>query len=71
MSSVRALVLSCLLAASSVNAQNYDSGERNEDAFSWVQPLDTVILGPYGHSPAVLPSRKSCLSKPTFTDAIS
>ncbi|KAH7037268.1 beta-glucosidase [Microdochium trichocladiopsis] len=54
MASKLALVLSTLLLA--VNGQAYDGGDRDEDAFSWVQPLNTTILGPYGHSPAVLPS---------------
>lgn len=56
MASVLSLVVSGLLAAS-VNAQNYGSGGREGTAFSYVQPLNTTILGPYGHSPAVLPSR--------------
>lgn len=47
-----------ILLISPVIAQAYGSGDREEDAFSWVQPLNTTILGPYGHSPAVLPSRK-------------
>ncbi|KAM5344885.1 hypothetical protein ACJ41O_010747 [Fusarium nematophilum] len=55
MASFRSLLLSGLVA-STVNAQAYDSSEREEDAFSWVQPKNTTILGPYGHSPAVLPS---------------
>lgn len=41
----------------SINAQAYDAAERSEDAFSYVQPLNTTILGPYGNSPPVLPSR--------------
>lgn len=57
MASVLSLVVSGLLAASTVNAQNYGSNGREGDAFSYVQPLNTTILGPYGHSPAVLPSR--------------
>lgn len=40
------------------NAQAYDAADRSESAFSWVQPLNTTILGAYGHSPPVLPSRK-------------
>lgn len=47
MASALSLLLSGLLLAPSVSAQ---------DAFSYVQPLNTTILGPYGHSPAVLPS---------------
>ena len=53
------LLLSGLLLASRVNAQAYDSTDRDESAFSYVQPLNTTILGGYGHSPAVLPSRQS------------
>ncbi|KAK7415694.1 hypothetical protein QQX98_005729 [Neonectria punicea] len=56
MASVRSLLVSGLLAASTANAQAYDSGSRDESAFSYVQPLNTTIFGPYGHSPAVLPS---------------
>lgn len=52
------LVLSGLLAATVVNGQSYDGTSRSEDAFSYVQPKNTTILGPYGHSPAVLPSRR-------------
>lgn len=45
-----------------VNAQAYDASVRNEDAFSYVQPLNTTILGAYGHSPPVMPSRKPSTS---------
>lgn len=58
MSAALSLVLSGLLLAPSVAAQSYEAGGRSEDAFSWVQPLNTTILGPYGHSEAVYPSRK-------------
>jgi beta-glucosidase len=51
MASLRSVLVSGLLAAS-VNAQNYDAGDRSEEAFSWVQPKNTTILGQYGHSPA-------------------
>jgi beta-glucosidase len=47
---------SALLAA--VNAQNFGSSGRDEDAFEYVQPLNTTILTEYGSSPAVYPSRK-------------
>ncbi|KAL4876520.1 putative beta-glucosidase G [Aspergillus karnatakaensis] len=50
------LILSTLLAATAVRGQNFDGGPRDEDAFNYVQPKNTTILGPYGHSPAVLPS---------------
>lgn len=58
-----AALLSALAVLTAVNAQAYDSGSRAEDAFSYVQPLNTTILGDRGHSPAVYPSReylKSC-----------
>jgi len=54
MASKLALALSALLLT--VNGQDFGSDGRDEEAFSWVQPLNTTILGPYGHSPAVLPS---------------
>jgi hypothetical protein len=58
-----AAFLSSLLAGSAllnvVAAQNFGgSGPRDEDAFTYIQPLDTVILTEYGSSPAVYPSRK-------------
>jgi hypothetical protein len=63
--STMAAILSSLLAGSAllnvVNAQDFGGGARDEDAFSYVQPLDTVILGEYGHSPAVYPARKFTL----------
>jgi beta-glucosidase len=45
------------LLATAVTGQDFGGGSRDEDAFSYVQPENTTILGPYGHSPAVLPSR--------------
>lgn len=59
MAPFRSLLLNALLLAPVIEAQSYDGGSREEDAFSYVQPLNTTILGPYGHSPAVLPSRMS------------
>ncbi|TDZ37458.1 putative beta-glucosidase G [Colletotrichum spinosum] len=56
MTTALSLVLSGLLLAPSVSGQAYDAGDRAEDAFSYVQPLNTTILGPYGHSEAVYPS---------------
>jgi beta-glucosidase len=47
------------LLVSGANAQAYDAASRSESAFSYVQPLNTTILGAYGHSPPVMPSRKS------------
>ena len=53
-----AALLSALAVLTAVNAQAYDSGSRSEDAFSYVQPLNTTILDDRGHSPAVYPSRE-------------
>lgn len=47
---------SALLAA--VNAQNFAGSGRDEDAFEYVQPVNTTILTEYGSSPPVYPSRK-------------
>ncbi|KAF2438927.1 glycoside hydrolase family 3 protein [Karstenula rhodostoma CBS 690.94] len=52
-----ATLLSVLLAGSAlVSAQDFSGGARGEDAFRYVQPLDTVILTEHGSSPAVYPS---------------
>ncbi|KAJ6185947.1 hypothetical protein N7519_007248 [Penicillium mononematosum] len=56
MARVAQFVVSGLLAATVANGQSFDGTSRSEDAFSYVQPENTTILGPYGHSPAVLPS---------------
>ncbi|PTB35142.1 uncharacterized protein TrAFT101_002327 [Trichoderma asperellum] len=50
------LLVSSLLTAAVVNCQQYDPPPRTSDAFTYVQPRNTTILGPYGHSPPVLPS---------------
>lgn len=51
--------LSALFAGSAlVIAQDFSGGGRNEEAFQYVQPVDTVILTEYGSSPAVYPSRQ-------------
>jgi beta-glucosidase len=47
-----ALVCALLLAPSAA-AQSLPQ----EVPFSYVQPLNTTILGQYGHSPSVYPSR--------------
>jgi beta-glucosidase len=57
MARVAQFVVSGLLAATMASGQSFDGTSRSEDAFSYVQPENTTILGPYGHSPAVLPSR--------------
>jgi hypothetical protein len=59
MASFITLLASALYLFGSVNGQAYTAPDRSEDAFSYVQPLNTTILGSYGHSPAVYPSRKS------------
>lgn len=51
--SILPIVIAVLAVAGEVQAQN------DEGRFKWVQPADTVILGPYGHSPPVYPSRRS------------
>jgi beta-glucosidase len=60
MTSASQILVWGLLAASGAQAQNYGGGSsRSDDAFSYVQPKNTTILGAYGHSPAVYPSRKT------------
>lgn len=39
------------------SGQVYFGEERTPDAFTYVQPLNTTILGQYGHSEPVYPSR--------------
>jgi beta-glucosidase len=51
MASLRSVLVSGLLAATA-NAQAYNAGDRSDEAFSWVQPKNTTILGQYGHSPS-------------------
>ncbi|KAF2824218.1 hypothetical protein CC86DRAFT_52089 [Ophiobolus disseminans] len=55
-----AAILSSLLAGSAllgaVRAQDPFSAVRSEDAFQYVQPLNTTILTEYGSSPAFYPS---------------
>ncbi|KAF4763994.1 hypothetical protein N7455_010577 [Penicillium solitum] len=62
MARVAQFVVSGLLAATLANGQSFDGGSRSEEAFSYVQPKNTTILGPYGHSPAVLPSPNATAS---------
>jgi beta-glucosidase len=61
MISPKALPITALLLGASVNAQVYETGGRSENAFSWVQPEDTVILDQYNSSEPVYPSRKSTI----------
>lgn len=56
--SVLSAVLSGSALLAAANAQAFDAGSRSDDAFSYVQPLNTTILTEYGSSPAVYPSRK-------------
>ncbi|KAL4745246.1 putative beta-glucosidase G [Aspergillus terricola var. indicus] len=56
MTSTSQLLVWGLLAASGAQAQNFGGGSRSDEAFSYVQPKNTTILGAYGHSPAVYPS---------------
>ncbi|CAG7917988.1 unnamed protein product [Penicillium olsonii] len=62
MARVAQFVVSGLLAATLANGQDFAGSGRSEDAFSYVQPKNTTILGPYGHSPAVLPSPNATAS---------
>lgn len=50
--------LTTLLLLGTAAAQVFESSPRGPDAFTYVQPEDTVILGQYGHSEPVYPSRK-------------
>ncbi|KAG2417110.1 beta-glucosidase [Aspergillus terreus] len=59
MANIARLIVSGLLAATVAHGQQYEGSSRSEDAFSYVQPRNTTILGQYGHSPAVLPSPNS------------
>lgn len=59
MISPRSLSFAALLLGATVNAQVYETGGRSEDAFTWIQPEDTVILDQYNSSEPVYPSRES------------
>ncbi|KAI1343480.1 beta-glucosidase-related glycosidase [Xylariaceae sp. FL0016] len=56
MAPVFSRLLSSFMLLPLVYSQDFSGSDRDSDAFSYVQPLNTTILGPYGHSPAVLPS---------------
>lgn len=56
-----------LLLAAPIDAQVYMGEERSPDAFTWVQPLNTTVLGQYRHSEPVYPSRTFMLSVPGDT----
>ncbi|KAJ9143384.1 Beta-glucosidase 2 [Pleurostoma richardsiae] len=53
---LRYLALSTVVLGPCVRAQDFSGGDRDSDAFSYVQPLNTTILDQYGHSPPVYPS---------------
>jgi len=61
MISPRSLPITALLLGATANAQVYQTGGRSEDAFSWIQPEDTVILDQYNSSEPVYPSRGSTI----------
>ncbi|KAL3449787.1 glycoside hydrolase superfamily [Aspergillus insuetus] len=52
-------IFGLLIPGGPAQAQVYDSTERSPDAFTWVQPLNTTILGQYGHSEPVYPSPRT------------
>ncbi|KAI7662961.1 putative beta-glucosidase [Hortaea werneckii] len=45
-----------LLVSQIAGQSGFATSDRSEDAFSFVQPAEWPILGPYGNSPEVLPS---------------
>lgn len=61
---VKTLIISAALLPSLTYAQADagDAGSRSPDAFQWIRPANTTILGEYGHSPPVYPSRQSVLA---------
>ena len=59
MISPKSLSLTALLLGATANAQVYETGGRSEDAFSWIQPEDTIVLDQYNSSEPVYPSRES------------
>lgn len=68
MVSPKSVILSIAWLAFRVASQG-NAGEsiaRGPDAFTYVQPIDTAILGQYGHVPAVPPSRMFLPCHPTM-----
>jgi hypothetical protein len=59
MISPRTFPFTALLLGATINAQVYETGGRSEDAFTFIQPEDTVILDQYNSSEPVYPSRES------------
>jgi len=67
MISPKSLSLTALLLGATAKAQVYETGGRSEDAFTWIQPEDTIILDQYNHSEPVYPSRESnCMAMDEF-----
>ena len=58
MISPKSLSLTALLLGATANAQVYETGGRSEDAFSWIQPEDTIVLDQYNSSEPIYPSRE-------------
>lgn len=71
MISPKSLPITALLLGATVNAQVYETGGRSADAFSWVQPEDTIILDQYNSSEPVYPSRRSIISLPDQSHALT
>lgn len=63
MNTVDAILLTGLLLASASASTCQAPSSYTGTPFSYVQPLNTTILTPYGHSPAVYPSRKCILDR--------
>lgn len=61
MASTAQLFVWGLLATTGARGQAFSGSARDPDAFTYVQPKNTTILGPYGHSPPVYPSRMAVL----------
>lgn len=52
------LALASLTLVPLASGQLYDPSQRPDGAYEYIQPENTTILGNYGHSPAVYPSRR-------------
>lgn len=53
-----AITVATLLLASTSSAQLFLHGSRSKDAYTWIQPEDTVIYTQNGDAEPVYPSRK-------------
>jgi hypothetical protein len=69
MISPKSLSLTALLLGATANAQVYETGGRSEDAFSWIQPEDTIVLDQYNSSEPIYPSRE-CDINPITNSAL-